>query len=100
MSRTGSWYFVDASGASVGRHYSGPEADLPINTPEGCSAIEGTIADMPKRLTSDQERIEALEAQQKRPLRELALDPTNAAARSRLTEIDNAIAEARLNSRR
>jgi hypothetical protein len=40
-------------------------------------------------------KIRHFEGQQHRPLRELAIDPTNQAARNRLTELEAAIAELR-----
>lgn len=47
------------------------------------------------RARAARRRIARLEAQQARPLRELAIDPNNAAAKQRLAEIDAQIAELR-----
>lgn len=120
--RTWSFY-REQDGSILGRHYSAPtDQFLEQNTPAGCVAIEGRYdrerqrMDLQSRRVIDdaelarmnaekrtqamrgdlaRTRIEALERQQLRPLRELAIDPTNAEARTRLAEIDAQIATLR-----
>ncbi|HRC61635.1 MAG TPA: hypothetical protein PLX85_00240 [Dehalococcoidia bacterium] len=126
MSRT--WSFYDpATGEFTGRTYSGSPAGLELNTPDGCSAFEGSVDHETMRVNPETDaleqwrdpppsadhvwdaagqawrlsrtaqqrdvlaRIGELEAQQLRPLRELALDPASAQARSRVQAIETEI---------
>jgi hypothetical protein len=91
MKRT--WGFVDDKGEFTGRHFSGPESDLAANTPPGTKPVEGMMP--ASRAPSDQARIEQLESRQWRAVRELALDPNNAAARAKLESINAGIAKLR-----
>lgn len=92
------WSFVDANDVYTGKTFTGPAHALATNTPEGCRAVEGPLERDRNRLDPELERsrtlerIEALERQQARPLRELAIDPANAEATQRLAVIDEQIA--------
>lgn len=94
------WSFVDAAGTPSGARFTGPERALAANTPEGCSAVEGVLPIPPRNdpeliRSRIVERIEALERKQARPLRELAMDPGNEKAASKLAAIEAEIASAR-----
>lgn len=95
------WSFVDiTTGEYTGRRFSGPEDALEANTPQGCRAVEGVLQLAPRddpelRRSRTIQRIESLERQQLRPMRELTRDPQNAEARRRLDQIDSEIAELR-----
>jgi hypothetical protein len=39
--RISAWSFADAQGLFIGRIYAGSEEFLALNTPEGCTAVEG-----------------------------------------------------------
>jgi hypothetical protein len=109
------WHFYRiADGRFTGEAYDGPEAYLIQNIPPGCEAATG-VTDWRRQRVEYGELVEcepepeprsvrnaelatqirALEAQQARPLRALALDPTDATARAKLAEIEAAIDELR-----
>lgn len=91
----GRWYFVDAGGNYAGQIYCGDEDHLRINTPAGFTPTTVAPDHPTPRSPMARERIDGLESAQARPLRELALDPSNAVARKRLMELDAKIAELR-----
>ena len=121
--RTWSFY-RETDGVLTGREYAAPNDEfLAQNTPAGCIAIEGQynrerqrIDLVTRRVIDDAEfarineekrvqamradlartRIEALERQQLRPLRELAIDPESKDAQARLASIETEISELRL----
>lgn len=109
------WSFYDsATGLFSGRHTSCSSKLLSLNTPAGYVAIEGQYDRRTQRVElatgavvsyerpaaeieaeqraarqqNARARIAMLELAQSRPLRELAIDPSNAAARKRLAEIE------------
>lgn len=116
------WSFFDpATGLFSGRGFSGTEMALSENTPDGLVPIEGTYDRRSQRIDvatgavvaheptapeiaadshaalkrQRRQRIVALEQKQLRPLREIAIDPSNAEAKQRLQEIDDEIAAKR-----
>ncbi len=120
--RTWSFY-SEADGRFLSRRLTSTDRNArEINTPPGYRAIEGHFDHLSQRVdlesgqvvddadlaqanrvrmdrerehSSSLQRIEQLERQQLRPLRELAVDPKNAEAESRLRSIDEQIAELR-----
>ena len=94
------WSFVDAEGRATGATFMGAAEMLEVNTPPGCTAVDGVLA-FEARIDRDLQRdrvlqqIEALELRQARPLRELAMDPGNIDAAHVLAEIDDRITELR-----
>ncbi len=58
-------------------------------------ATPTALARKQRRQGAIAQQMDALEAKQARPLRELALDPTNAAARTRLADIETQLAQLR-----
>ena len=120
MTRLVTWSFFDSTtGKFSGRTFSASnDRDLKGNTRPGFVAIEGEYDSFRQRvdlatgeviedLSLGQERDQArrrdatlqqiadLEQKQLRPLRELAVDPNNGAAETRLRAIDEKIAELR-----
>lgn len=116
----GSWHFFDAgTGAYRGASYTGPEEYLADNTPTGCVAVRSVIGvvaaacrldiatktlvpasePLPEHPVDQRQRLLAevreLETRQQRPIRELALDPADASAKTRLQEIERLIGERR-----
>lgn len=116
------WSFYDeATGAIAARTFSGSARLLALNTPKGHRAIAGTYDRLQQRVdvetgevvarqrpteevTAERRaaaaetarlRIEELERTSWRPLRELAIDSSNATAKQRLSEIDSEIAALR-----
>jgi hypothetical protein len=113
------WSFYNPeTGEIFKRTFSGSTKLLELNTPAGMVAIEGAFDHRTQRIdvdtkkavdyqpgidaaraeTSEQQaqaRVAILEAAQSRPLRELAIDPSNATAKQRLAEIDGEIASLR-----
>jgi hypothetical protein len=110
------WHFYRvADGRFTGRTYDGPAAYLAENIPDGCAAASGVTDWRQKRVDNRGElvdcepeppplsvvraetmaQIRALESQQPRLLRSLALDPTDAEARARLLVIEALIEELR-----
>jgi hypothetical protein len=100
------------------RTFSGPERLLALNTPAGYVAIEGAFDHRTQRIDVDtgkpvdyqpgidavraerrkqqaEGRVARLEAAQLRPLRELAIDPTNTTAKQRLVDIEAEIESVR-----
>lgn len=98
---TKTWSFVDADDVYTGKTFTGPVHALAANTPAGCRAVEGLLERDRNRRDPELERsrtldrIEALERQQARPMRELKIDPSNAEAARRLAAIDAQIATLR-----
>lgn len=112
---TWSFYRQD-TGEFTGRRRRAPRLG---QIPSGCGAVEGLHDPMRERVdleTGDvvawespklgalqrkrrrreiQARIDSLERAQQRPIRELLIDPNNAAAKQRLAEIDAEIAAQR-----
>lgn len=117
------WSFYRLTdGAFTGQRLMSSEDALAGNTPPGCAALEGefdhqsqrvdlqtgavvddqVLAEASRRSREQQQRrdhaalrIAELERKQLRPQRELQIDPTNEAARTRLAEIDAQIAALR-----
>jgi hypothetical protein len=114
MSKQRSFY-DPSTGLFTGRVIRCPDAALEANTPAGMAAIEGRFDERTQRVDVQtgevvaydappdpvekrnraRARIRALEAKQKRPLRELSIDPSNDEAKRRLQEIDAEISELR-----
>lgn len=116
--KTYSFYSIE-TGLFVGRKFRGHARHLEANTPAGCKYVEGSFDPTKHRIENGSvvervrsqveldaeiraaragvalEKIEALELQQLRPLRELAIDQDNPIARARVTEINAEIAELR-----
>jgi hypothetical protein len=95
------WHFVRA-GALTGESVTIPDGDDPARfTPPGCVAVADPAGYAPptelpvQRKARALEQVLALEAQQPRLLRALALDPTDAVARAKLAALEAAIDELR-----
>lgn len=114
------WSFADArTGEFTGRRFTGMEAHLPANTRKGEIAVSGehdplrsrydlatrlivpSAAARAKELDADlrrasaQRALTALEERSLRALRELAINPDDAAARERLIELEKQAAPLR-----
>lgn len=104
------WHFFDAAtGQYRGSNYQGPEEFMAANTPAGTRAVQIGERD-PSRTRVDittgdlldheppvdrealasvvRAEMALIEKQQARPLRELSINPSDAAARERLRELD------------
>ncbi len=120
--RTWSFYRL-SDGTFTGREFSAPnDKAMSANTPEGCAAIEGRYDCQSQRVDLESGRvitdeamreehernasaerrrlgaltaIQALEQKQLRPMRELAIEPTNRTAADRLRSIEEEIAKHR-----
>jgi len=112
-----SWSFYQLSdGTFTGRRILTSRTEMvEANTPPDCAAIAGRYNPQTQRVDLEtgrvvayeappdarhlsdraQAHIAALEEKQKRPVRELLLDPANSEARLRLAEIESQIAELR-----
>jgi hypothetical protein len=110
-----SWSFYNpATGEIHTRTFSGSTKLLALNTPPGTVAIEGSFNHRTQRVDvrtgnvvdyqpgidavrdellkqQAQDRIDALEAAQLRPIRELLIDPADATAKQRIIEIETEI---------
>jgi hypothetical protein len=105
-------FYDPETGIFTGRQFRGSSRTLAANTPSGMKALRGRYDHRTQRVDVEtgqvvdyrpppdpvenrnraRARIRALEAKQKRPLRELSIDPSNSEARSRLETIDAEIA--------